>query len=127
MSTMLIDVAVGLAIFILGIALTVRKYGKYGGSDYPILVLSAVLTPVLAIIAVFYVFYFAIRGKRVMDPCPEGLEEAEKIVEIHRQQMFGGPLRSPSIAASWRRAYQLELQRETQHVQSVARRYLVIQ
>ena len=123
MSTVLIDVAVGLAIFILGIALTIRRFG---GQDYPILVFSAILTPVLAVVAVFCVIYLAIRGKGMIDPCPEGLEEAEKIVEIHRQQMFGGPLRQPSIAVSWRRAYQLQLQRETKRVQSVARRYLVM-
>jgi hypothetical protein len=121
---MLIDIAVALAIFILGIALTVRRFG---GPDYPALMLGAVLTPALAIIAVFCVFYLAFRRKTLMDPCPDGLEEAEKIVEIRRQQMFGGQLRPPSITASWRRAYQLQLQMETQRVQSFARRYLVIQ
>ena len=123
MSTVLIDIAVGLAIFILGIALTVRRFG---GQDYPVLILSAVLTPALAVVAMFCVIYLAIRGKPAVDPCPDGLEEAEKIVEIQRQQMFGGPAREPSISASWKRAYQLRLQRETRRVQTMARRYLVM-
>ena len=123
MSTVLVDVAVGVAIFILGIALTIRRFG---GRDYLILSLCAVLTPFLAVVAFFSLLYLTLRGQQLVDPCPEGLEEAERIVEDQRQRMFGGPAREPFIAASWRRAYQLQLQKETRQVQSVARRYLVI-
>jgi hypothetical protein len=119
-----VDVAVGAVIFILGIALSLRKFS---GQDYIVLVLSAVLTPILAVFAVFFVLFAAIRGESSLDPCPDGLEEAERIVESQRQQMFGGPLRPPSISASWKRAYQLQLQKETRQVQTVARRFLVIQ
>ena len=123
MSTVLVDVAVGAAIFIFGIALTIRRFG---GSDYPIIIVCAVLTPILAVVAVFSLLYSAIRGNgETIDPCPEGLEEAERIVETQRQRMFGGPVREPFIAASWKRAYQIQLQKETRQVQSVARRYLV--
>ena len=121
MNTMLIDFAVGIAIFVLGIALTVRRFAR---QDYLVITVSAVLTPVLALIAVFCVLYLAIRGRLSLDPCPDGFEEAEKIVEIHRQQLYGGALRPPALAASWKQAYERELQRETGRVQRVARRYL---
>jgi hypothetical protein len=123
MSTMLIDIAVGVTIFILGIALTIRRFGD---QDYPVVILSAIVTPILAVIAMFYVIFLAIRGKNTLDPCPDGLEEAEKIVEIQRQQLFGGPARAPSISASWKQAYEMQLQAETRRVQKVARRYLAI-
>lgn len=122
MSTIVTDFAVGLAIFILGVAFTIRKFG---GKDYPVLIICSVLTPVLALVAVISLVYSALRGRPIMDPCPEGLEEAERIVETQRQRMFGGPSREPYIAASWKRAYQLRLQKETRQVQSVARRYFV--
>jgi hypothetical protein len=123
MSTIGIDIAVGFAIFALGIALTLRRFAK---GEFLVLTLSALLTPVLALAAVVYVIYLiATTGNSQIGPCPLGFEEAEKIVERRRQQMFGGPLREPSMANSWRLAYQMELQRETDRVQKVARRYLV--
>jgi hypothetical protein len=85
---------------------------------------AALATPIIAVVAVFYVVYARIVGKKVMTPCPLGLEEAERIVEQRRAQMFGGPVREPSMAASWRLAYQYELERETDRVQKMARRYL---
>jgi len=122
MSTVAIDVIVGCVIFVLGIALTLRRFAR---QDYLVLTIAAIATPFIAVFAVFYVIYAMVARKKIIEPCPMGFEEAEKIVERRRQQMFGGALREPSMARDWRLAYQFELQRETDCVQKVARRYLI--
>jgi hypothetical protein len=122
MSTLLIDIIVGFVIFVLGIAVALRRFAK---QDYVVLTVCATLTPLLAVIAVFYVLYSAIIRKSTLDPCPAGLEEAERIVEARRQKLYGGPPHKLSIARDWRRAYAIELQRESDQVQRVARRYLI--
>jgi len=123
MSTALIDVAVGCCIFVLGLAVTIRKYGK---NDRVAFTAVAVLTPLVAIFAVFRLLYLAAQNRVELDPCPPGLEEAEKIVALQRQQMFGGPLREPTFTASWQKAYERELQKETERVQRVAHKYLAL-
>jgi hypothetical protein len=70
-----------------------------------------------------HVIFLQATGTLKMEPCPAGLEEAELIVERQRQIMFGGTLRKPTYAASWRFAYERVLQRDTDRVQRMARRY----
>ena len=43
-------------------------------------VVIAILSPLIVIISVFSVLIQAAMGKLEMGPCPEGLEEAERIV-----------------------------------------------
>lgn len=124
MSKFWIDVMVAAAIFCIGLAVTIRKFA---GADSLPTIIAAVLTPVLAPISLIWVIVMGLAGKLEVDPCPIGLEEAERAVEIERQKMFGGPLREPTISVSWRLAYQRQLERETEIVRDVARRYLVLQ
>jgi hypothetical protein len=123
MSTTLIDIAVGATIFALGIALTIRRYCS---RDRLALTVVAVLMPLVAIIAVVRVAYLAATNNLRLKPCPEGFEEAERLVERRRQEMFGGKLRDTAMTASWQLAYERELQSETERVQRVALRYLAI-
>jgi len=39
--------------------------------------------------------------------------------------MFGGPMRVPTLARNWQRAYEIELQREAESVQRIAHKMLV--
>jgi hypothetical protein len=119
--TTLIDIAVGLVIFVVGLGLTVHKFGTQNRVAFTI---AAVLTPVVAVFAIFQVVYLVVTGRTKVDPCPSGLDEAERLVEAHRHRMFGGDAREPSLANSWRRIYALELQKDSERVQRVANRYL---
>lgn len=123
MSTALIDMAVGATIFALGIGLTIRRYC---GRDRLALTIVALLTPFVAIVAIFRVAYLAATSNLHLKPCPQGFEEAERLVERRRQEMFGGKLRDPAMTASWQLAYEYELQSETERVQRVALKYLAI-
>jgi hypothetical protein len=124
MSKAVIDAAVGIAIFIIGISLTIHKFGN---RNRVALTAVAILSPLVAVFALFRVAVRIFSGKiSVPDPCPPGLEFAEILVERQRQQMFGGPLREPSFATSWKRAYERELQKDTERVQRLAQRYLAI-
>jgi hypothetical protein len=121
MSTGLIDTAVGTILFVAGLAYTIRKYGTHNRLAFTI---AAALTPILAIMAVFQVAYAVLTRTAELGPCPAGLEDAERLIETHRQQMFGGPLREPSLAGSWKRLYALELQKDAEHVKQIANKYL---
>ena len=123
MSSIVVNIAVGVTIFVLGIALTVRRFGS---RDRVAFTVVAVLTPAVALFAMFRLAYLFLCNRVELDPCPQGLEEAEKIVEIQRQQMFGGALRESSFTASWQKAYERELQKETERVQRVAQRYFAV-
>jgi hypothetical protein len=123
MSTTLIDMAVGATIFALGIGLTIRRYCD---RDRAALTIVAVLTPLVAVIAVFRVAYLAATNNLRPRPCPEGFEEAERLVERRRQEMFGGKLREPAMTASWQLAYEYELQSETERVKRVALKYFAV-
>ena len=123
MSTVLVDIIVGTAIFILGIALTVHRFGTRNRIAFTV---AAILAPLVAVVAMLRLLYLIARGRVALEPCPEGLEEAEKIVALQRQKMFGGPLRAATFTASWKTAYERELQKETERVQRVAERYLSI-
>jgi hypothetical protein len=122
-STALIDALVGIVIFVVGISLTVRKFGNHNRVAFAVV---AILSPFVSLFAVFRVAYLALRGGLAVGECPPGLEEAERIVERQRQHMFGGPLREPSFTKSWRTAYERELQKDTELVQEVANKYLIV-
>ena len=123
MSTLLVNIAVGTAIFILGIAISVYRLGTRDRLAFTVV---AIVAPFVAVIAMLRLFYLFARNRVTVDPCPEGLEEAEKIVALQRQKMFGGALRAASFTASWQMAYERELQKETEKVQRIAERYLSV-
>lgn len=123
MSTALIDLSVAVVLYMLGITVTIMKFGKRNRAAFTAV---AIVSPIIAMLSVFRVLYLFLRGNLKVDPCPAGLEEAENLVEIHRQQMFGGKLRTPTFATSWKVAYDRELQVETERAQKIAERYLVV-
>lgn len=118
----LIDIAVIVVLFVSGMTWTVIRYGT---KDRLAFTVVAVLSPVLAVFSVFSLIFLVITGKVKVGPCPVGLSEAEHLVEVERQRMFGGELREPSFALNWQRAYELELQREAESVQRIANRVFV--
>lgn len=93
-----INIAVGVVIYTLGISLTVRRFGTNNRLAFAVV---ALIAPFVAVYAVFGTAGLILRGRPlVMQPCPEGLEDAERIVEEQRQRMFGGKMRAPSYAAA---------------------------
>jgi hypothetical protein len=123
MNTTFIDITVGAVIFAGGLTLTIRRFGTQNRLAYAIV---AILTPLIAVVAVLRVFYLSAKGQVKMEPCPVGLERAEMLVERERQAMFGGPLRQPLFTASWKIAYERELEKDTERVQRIAQRYLSV-
>jgi hypothetical protein len=122
MSRTTIDIIVAILLFISGIAWTVGHYGK---RDRVAFTIVAILSPALAVFALFRLLFLVVTRKVTVGPCPPGLTEAERMVEQERQRMFGGELRQPSFGLRWQRAYELELQREAEGVQRVATRVLM--
>ncbi len=123
MSHMLVDTAVVLILFGFGIGWTVFRYGK---RDRLVFAVVAILSPAIAIFAAVIVFFKLAAGRAPqIGPCPDGLEEAEFMVEEQRQKMFGGDLRPPMYSKSWQRAYELELQRDAAKVQRIAQRVFI--
>ena len=123
MGIALSSIAVGFAIFALGIALAVRKFGSQNRIAF---MAVAIVTPFVAVFAVFRVITLAISGKASVEPCPMGLAEAESMVEHQRQQMFGGLLRTPSLTRTWQRAYERELRKDTGRVKDFAQRHFAV-
>ena len=122
MSHTLVDIAVGLILFAVGMGWTVFRYGKRDRLAFTVV---AVLSPAIAVFSVFSLIYRSIFGEIEIEPCPPRLAEAERLVEAERQRMFGGELREPTFAIRWQRAYEMELQREAEKVQRVAERVFV--
>jgi hypothetical protein len=122
MSRTLIDFAVIFVLFAAGMSWTVIRYGR---GDRLAFTVVAVLSPILAVFSVFSLIFLVMAGKVKIGPCPAGLSEAEHMVEVERQRMFGGELREPSFALRWQRAYEIELQREAESVQRIANRVFV--
>ena len=64
-----------------------------------------------------------IRRESILDqPCPEGLEEAELLVEQHQQRLFGGQIKHSTYATDWKRAYAQTLQKAEAHVERATHR-----
>lgn len=122
MSSTAIDVIVGIALFMVGVSWTVYRYARH---DRVALTVVAVLSPMIAVFAIARLCFLVLSKRATVGPYPEGLDEAELAVARERQLMFGGEIKQPSMGPSWRRAYQLELQQDTDKVQKVAERILI--
>lgn len=122
MSHALINTAVGVVLFAVGMGWTVRRYAR---QDRTAFMVVAVISPVLAVWAVLQLIYRVCMGKSTLGPCPAGLSEAERAVEMEKQRMFGGELREPTFARNWKRAYDLQLERDAESVKRAAERVLV--
>lgn len=119
----LVNMAVVLILFCFGIGWTVYRYGRRNRLAFAVV---AVVSPVIALVAFLVVIVRLLAGNRTqMGPCPDGLPEAERLVEEERQKLFGGDLREPAYSKYWQRAYEIELQREAAKVQSIAQKVFV--
>lgn len=117
MNHLLVDTVVIAVLFTLGVGWTVARYAQRDRLAFTVV---AVLSPIIAVCSVFSLIYLLIAGKVKIEPCPAGLSDAEHLVEVERQRLFGGDLREPSLSRNWQRAYEAELQREAERVQRVA-------
>jgi len=119
---LIIEILTVYAIYIFGTSLLIWRYGNKDRA--PIIVLTAVL-PFMVVIVFFEVFVRALFQRAPqMNPCPDGLAEAERIVEKHRHEMFGGAPVPPHIAHEWQMLYAKTLEREAARVQKFAVRIL---
>lgn len=75
-------------------------------------IMIAIVFPVILVAAAFS----AIGSKVVTLPCPDGLEEAEALVERQRQLMFFGKPQQPSIARVWRKRYAMSVELQALHM-----------
>jgi hypothetical protein len=74
--------------------------------------------PFLLVAALFTVF--AGQSGVALIPCPQGLEEAEALVERKRQIMFqNGPIQ-PTIARTWKRRYAMSLEMQARKVREIS-------
>ena len=122
MSSTWLDIIVVLILFAVGMVWTAVRYGKRDRLAFAVV---AVLSPFIVVAALFSVIFQVIRGKADVGPCPPGLAEAERLVEVERQRMFGGELRRSTFSLRWQRTYELELQREAESVKRIAQRVFV--
>jgi hypothetical protein len=119
---LMIEILTIYAIYIFGTSLLIWRYGTKDRG--PLIVVAAVI-PVLTVVSFFEVCIRALFLRTSqMPPCPDGLAEAERIVEKHRQEMFGGPPIPPHIAYEWEMLYAKTLEREAARVQKFAAQIL---
>ena|ERR1700679_4020066 len=117
-----IEILTVYAIYVFATSLLIWRYGKRDRG--PVIVVTAVL-PLMVIVCFFEVLIRALMQRApTIDPCPDGLAEAERIVERHRREMFGGPPVPPHIAHDWQMLYAETLERDAARVQKFAGRVL---
>jgi hypothetical protein len=119
---LMIEILTIYAIYIFGTSLLIWRYGTKDRG--PLIVVAAVI-PILTIVSFFEVCIRALflRSPQ-MSPCPDGLAEAERIIERHRHEMFGGSPIPPHIAHEWEMFYAKTLEREAARVQRFATQIL---
>lgn len=118
---LLIEVFALYFVYVFGTALLIWRYGtKDRGPS--VIVVSVI--PLIAIISFFHFLVIAIfRRAPLLSPCPDGLAEAELIIEKHRQHMFGGST-EPHFASDWANLYATTVEQEAVRVQKFARKVL---
>ena len=120
-----IELAMIYGLYVGGLSLLVWRYeARERGSS--IVVISVM--PILAVIAVFWTLFLVLfkRTSLIIAPCPNGLAEAEEVVEKQRQKMFGGDPMKPHFATDWADLYAAALEQEAEHVHKFAGRILSI-
>lgn len=119
---LLIEVSTIYAIYLFGTSLLIWRYG---GKDRAPNIVVAWVVPVIVVASfIEFIFHALFRKALSIRPCPIGLDEAELIVERHRQQMFGGKPIEPHFASDWARLYASAVEQETEKVQKFARKVL---
>jgi len=120
--TLLFEILAVYAIYACGTAFLVFRFGT---KDRVPSVVVAWLAPVILVISFISAINRSLRilsGNGTVKPCPQGLEEAEQIVENKRHSMFGGPTRKPHLAADWAKVYEFSMELQAARVERVARK-----
>lgn len=117
-----IELASVYVIYLFGTSLLIWRYGTRDRG--PSIVVAGV-APMLFMAAIAKMFVLALfRRSPTIHPCPDGLKDAELMVERKRQQMFGGEPLEPHFASDWARLYEKTLEEDAERVQAFARRVL---
>lgn len=117
-----IEILAVYAIYIFGTSALVWRYGTKDRG--PLIVVTAVI-PILTVVCLFEVGIRAMFGKSYqMPPCPDGLADAERIIEKHRLEMFGGTPAKLHVARDWELLYAKTLEHEAERVKAFASRVL---
>lgn len=112
------------AVYVFGTAMLVWRFSKRGTGRGPSIVVAAA-APALLVFVLFEIAFLTVVGRRPhIEPCPDGLGEAELIVERKRLQMFGGESIKPHFASDWARLYEKTVEQDAERVQAFARRVL---
>jgi hypothetical protein len=121
-----IEVVTIYAVYVFGTSLLVWRFGTRGNGRGPSIVVAAV-APALFVVGLLELMFLVAMGRRPrIDPCPDGLDEAELIVEAKRQEMFGGEPIKPHFASDWAKLYSKTVEHEAERVQAFARRVLSV-
>lgn len=98
---------------------------RHGMKDRGLFVFAAWIMPFTLVASIFHsAFLLLFRRSPRVRRCPDGLADAERIVERYRLEMFGGKPVEHRFAADWARLYAMTLETETEQVQRFARRVL---
>ena len=107
--------------FVLYAAGSIFLVKRYLHRDRTIAVLTILLAPMIAVVALFRVTIGALFvGLPGVAPCPPDLRDAEAIVEQHRLAMFGASRHHPRIAEKWVRAYEISIEMQAVRVKKLA-------
>jgi hypothetical protein len=109
-------------VYLFGTSLLIWRYGR--NDRGPSIVVAAV-APVLLIAALAKMLALTLVGRLPrIEPCPQGLSDAEVLVERRRLEMFGGKAVEPHFASDWARLYEKAVEEEAERVQLFAKRVL---
>jgi hypothetical protein len=109
-------------VYVFGTSLLIWRYGT---KDRGPSALVAAVLPFIVVVSFFQFLFMALfRHAPLVTPCPDGLAEAELIVENHRQRMFGGRPVEPHFASDWANLYAMTVEQESVRVQKFARKVL---
>jgi uncharacterized membrane protein YeiB len=118
---LLAEILVAYGIYALATFLLIARQGK---KDRLPSVIVAWVMPIVALLSfITTTIRLVLRRPMPMRPCPEGLEDAERLIAAKRQEMFGGPLKEPHVAAQWSQYYSLALELEAVRIQNLARKF----
>ncbi len=121
---LLIEILTIYVVYLFGTALLIWRYGK---KDRAPSIVVAGVAPILFVASFVELIFLAVIGKsRQISPCPDGLSDAELLVERQRQQMFGGSPIEPHFASDWSRLYAKTVEIEAERVQAFARRVFTL-